>query len=184
MKMLSIVSDKKASLRKKSVEIRFPLEKYIVDLAHKMREHLINSQNLSFLEKHPKVRTGVGLAAPQIGKNIRMFAIYFEIDENEKYDFVLVNPKIVKRSSTPSYLSGGEGCLSVDTDHPGYVVRSSAISISAFDVISNKQISLNLEGYPSIVFQHEYDHLDGILFYDRINKENHFNELEGAVVID
>ena len=184
MKILSIVSDRHPALRKKSTEIKFPLEKHITDLAKKMREYLINSQDYSFLEKHPRVRTGVGLAAPQIGKNIRMFAVYFENNDEKFYDFVLINPRVTSRSATLSYLAAGEGCLSVDIDHPGFVVRNASITIEGYDVMTSQNVKLELGGYPSIVFQHEFDHLDGILFYDRIDKENPTKPIDGAIVIE
>ena len=183
MKTLTILSDKKTSLRRKSAEIKFPLEKYVLDLGRKLREHLINSQDEKFLEKHPNVRSGVGIAAPQVGKNIRMFAVLCEHGETELYDYVLLNPKITKKSSEMCYILGGEGCLSVNEEHVGFVPRHHRITISGFDLFLEKEIELTLEGFPSVVFQHEYDHLDGILFYDRINKENPTKEIDGAIVI-
>lgn len=191
MKKLNIVSDKKASLRRKSQPINFPLESYIIDLGKKMRNHLINSQDYDYIQKNPKVRPGVGLAAPQVGKNIRMFAVYFtdqiQIEDQifeTTYDYVLVNPEIIKRSETPTYLKGGEGCLSVNEEHCGYVIRNYEITITAYDLNTSSNVTLNLKGYPAIVFQHEYDHLDGILFYDRINHSNPFLEVENAIVIE
>ena len=183
MKSLRIISDKHASLRRKSVEVKFPIEQHIIDLANNMRNYLINSQDPEYLKKHPRTRSGVGLAAPQVGKNIRMFAVAF-VDDESVYDFVLINPVITKVSKTPSFLAGGEGCLSVNEEHKGYVIRNSAITIEGFDLNTKKMVSVDLEGYPAIVFQHEYDHLDGVLFYDRISKHDPFKEIEGAIVIE
>ena len=80
-------------------------------------------------------------------------------------------------------LRGGEGCLSVDKDHPGYVYRYFKITMRAYDVFQDKVIDINAKGYDAIVLQHEYDHLDGVLFYDRINKDNPIQEIENSILI-
>jgi len=184
MKNLTIIDDSKSSLRKKSAEIKLPLEKHILDLANKMRNYLINSQDTEFVRKHPRVRPGVGLAAPQIGKNIRMFAVLFDMSEEEIYDYVLVNPIIAEKSDAFCYIKGGEGCLSVPSQHNGYVPRHHKITIKGLDLVSKREVVLKLEGYPAVVFQHEFDHLEGILFYDHINKENPFEKIMDAIEID
>ena len=101
-----------------------------------------------------------------------MFVVYFNDEENKKYEYQLVNPKIIMTSLKCAALQGGEGCLSVETKHDGLVHRHYQITIKGYDALTNKDVILSLKGYPSIVFQHEYDHLDGILFYDRIDKAN------------
>jgi peptide deformylase len=80
------------------------------------------------------------------------------------------------------YLPGGEGCLSVDRCTDGLVTpRHNKITIKSaiYDFNTNKvkNVTLNLEGYPAIVIQHEYDHLDGILFTDKMFKESEIEAL-------
>lgn len=70
-----------------------------------------------------------------------------------------------------TYLDQGEGCLSVDRPVPGFVPRYERIKVKAYD-INGEEVVLRLKGYVSIVFQHEMDHLNGIMFYDHIDKKN------------
>lgn len=182
-KIFKIVLDNKKSIRQKSLPIELPLNDELKQLALDMHEYLVLSNDEDFLEKHRSVRPGVGLAAPQIGRNIRMFAVHFQDENDVRYDYVLVNPKIEIESAKRAYLKSGEGCLSVNDDHPGYSYRAYKITMSAYDALSEKEVTLDLVGYPAIVMQHEYDHLEGILFYDRINTFNPFAILPGSVAL-
>ena len=74
-------------------------------------------------------------------------------------------------------------CLSVKDSHFGYVKRSYKIKIKAYDYVSKQNIVLSLKGYVAIVVQHEYDHLFGILYYDRIDKKNPTDTSDGAIEI-
>ena len=146
-----------------------------------MVDYLIKSQDEEYAKKH-NIRAGVGLAAPQIGINKRMFAIYYE-NEEEKIQYALINPKIIQNSIKKVALASGEGCLSVDNDHPGYVYRYDKIIIKGYDAITDKEVTITARGYDAIVLQHEYDHLDGILYYDRINKDNPTLEIPNSYLI-
>jgi N-formylmethionyl-tRNA deformylase len=90
---------------------------------------------------------------------------------------------LISNSVQKSYLAGGEGCLSVKDKHEGYVKRYFKIKLKAYDYISQKEVVLSLKNYISIVVQHEFDHLFGILYYDRINKSNPFEVKEDEVKI-
>ena len=181
--MFKIVKDTSLSLRGKSKPVVLPLEKQDRDLILKMFEYLKNSQNSEYREKHPNVREGVGLAAPQVGVNKRMNVIYYHDADGNEVKYALVNPRIVENSVKKTYLLAGEGCLSVDAKHEGYVVRDYKIKVKAYDALSDSDIEISARGYDAIVLQHEIDHLDGILYYDRINKDNPFQAIEGAVEI-
>lgn len=181
-KLFKIVKDSKKSIRQSSVNISLPLSNEIIDLGKEMLEYLKLSQDDEFLKNHPNVRSGVGLAAPQIGKNIKMIAIYIE-QEKKNIEYVLVNPEIIQESVQKCYLKGGEGCLSVDGDHPGNVFRSNRIKVKAFDLLLNKETTIEAHGFLAIVLQHEIDHLHGTLFYDHINIFNPFGIIEGAIAI-
>src|SRR5699024_1723668 len=124
--------------------------------------------------------TGVQTCALPISK--KMTAIYFEYD-GKQYDYRLVNPKIISHSVEQAYLAGGEGCLSVDEVIEGYVVRYKRITVRAYNE-AGEQVKLRLKGYPAIVFQHEIDHLNGVMFYDHINQDDPFSAPEGASAIE
>ncbi len=181
MKIFKIVKDNKKNLREKSLEITFPLDKELEDTLLDMVEYLKISQNDELAKKY-HLRGGVGLAAPQIGINKRMLAIYVEMDE-KVYEYALINPKIISESAKLTYLQGGEGCLSVDFEHNGYVYRHYKIKVQAFNLLTNKEEILEFKGYLAIIVQHEIDHLDGVLFYDRINKLNPFEVRKNSIAI-
>ncbi|MDQ7862367.1 peptide deformylase [Peribacillus frigoritolerans] len=84
-----------------------------------------------------------------------------------------MNPKIISHSATMIYLPQSEGCLSVDRDIKGYVPRYERVKIKALDG-NGEEIEMRLKGFAAIVFQHELDHLNGMMFYDRINTEKPF----------
>ena len=96
----------------------------------------------------------------------------------------MVNPKIVSNSIEKSYLSSGEGCLSVPDEHQGYIYRSARIKVKGYDLIQDKEIEIKASGYLAIVLQHELDHFKGILFYDHINKKDPFIVDPNALVIE
>ena len=73
--------------------------------------------------------------------------------------------------------------MSVDDDYEGYVLRYARITIKAFDE-NGEPLKLRFRGYPAIVLQHEIDHLNGVLFYDHINKDNPFAAPESAKEIN
>ena len=181
MKIFKIVKDNKKSLREKSVEVTLPLSKEDKETLFEMLEYLKVSQDDELANKYG-IRSGVGLAAPQIGLNKCMLAIYIPT-EKEIYQYLLVNPVIVSESAKLAYLEQGEGCLSVDKDHKGYVYRHYKVRVKAFDALVNKDVELVFTGYLAIVVQHEIDHLKGILYYDHINKLEPFKKLPNSVSI-
>lgn len=180
--MFKIVKDTAKSIREKSVEVN-PITPEVIELANQMTEYLKRTQDETFREKH-HLREGVGLAAPQIGKNIKVIVVYYEAQNEDGtikvVDHRLINPRIISESVKQVYLSGGEGCLSVDGEHEGYVYRNYKILVKAFDAKSQKEVIVTARSYEAIVLQHEIDHLNGILFYDRIDKNNPFKQVEGA----
>ena len=94
------------------------------------------------------------------------------VDDGETmYEYGLINPKIVSHSEEKIALSTGEGCLSVDREVEGYVPRSARITVEGYN-INGEKIRLRLREFLAIVFQHEIDHLDGIMFYDHIDKSS------------
>ena len=181
---LKIVKDTNPRIHQTSTPVSMPLSEEDREIIDKMFDYLKETQDPSFREKHPGVREGVGLAAPQIGVYKNMLVIYYPVGENEEYvQYKLVNPKIVANSVKKCFLESGEGCLSVDGEHPGYVYRDFKVTVKAFDAIQNKDIIITARGFDAIVLQHEIDHLSGIFFYDRIDKKEPFKKVMGAIFI-
>ena len=181
MKLLKIYPDSHQYLRTKCEEVSLPIDDKTKKIILDMIEYLKLSQDDEFASKHD-IRAGVGLSANQIGITKRFFAVNFTYEEKE-YKYGLVNPKIISSSVKKAFLAGGEGCLSVEMPHPGNVYRYFKIKIKGYDVVSEKDVVLDLSSYPAIVFQHEYDHLNGVLFYDHIDPKNPFAIDEEAVEI-
>ncbi|GBG93924.1 peptide deformylase [Ligilactobacillus salitolerans] len=184
--MDDITRDGNPVLRSRAKELTFPLSSDEIEMGHKMMEYLEVSQDEEQAEKY-HLRAGVGLAAPQIGSPTRMAAVLVPNDEDEEdqtplFKEILVNPTILSESVQPVALGTGEGCLSVDQDVPGYVWRHDRIKLRWYDLDGNKHIT-RLKDYPAIVVQHEFDHLNGVLFYDHIDKTDRFNTPEDSILI-
>lgn len=182
-KLFKIVKDNVKSLRERCEEVK-EITPEIIDLVNDMAEYLKLTQDDNYRDKH-HLREGVGLAAPQIGKNIRALVVYFEEEDEDGnikvIDHRLINPRIISESVKQVYLSNGEGCLSVDGEHRGYVYRNYKILVKAYEVSQGKEVVVTARGYEAIVLQHEIDHLNGVLFYDRIDKKDPFKHIEGSV---
>ena len=167
---LKIVKDNNPIMRQKSLPVNLPLSAEDKKTLDEMLEYLKLSQDEDYAAKH-NIRAGVGIAAIQIGLLKRMFCIYYETEEGV-VQYQLVNPKIIEYSVKKCALQNGEGCLSVDGEHPGLSHRYYKIKMAAFDALTNQDIVITARGFDAIVLQHEYDHLDGKFFYDRIDKNN------------
>ena len=183
--MLRIVKDSQPSLREKCVPVETPLSPENQKLIDEMLAYLLSSQDEKYRAKHPDCREGVGLAAPQVGHNVRMIVISYATGD-EKHPLVqyqLVNPRIVVNSVKKCFLAGGEGCLSVDAEHRGRVYRDYKIVVKAYEAKLRQDVTITARGYDAIVLQHEIDHLNGVLFYDHIDKIDPNKEIPGAVAI-
>jgi peptide deformylase len=130
-------------------EIRNPLvQKLIDDMIDTMHEY-----------------HGVGLAAPQIHEGVRLFVALLDDDPGPKSEaVVLINPEITPLTEVRE--EGWEGCLSIP-DIRGMVPRFTEITVNAFDR-QGKRVERRLRNFPARVAQHETDHLDGVLFFDRM----------------
>ncbi|MBZ0177798.1 MAG: peptide deformylase [Melioribacteraceae bacterium] len=112
---------------------------------------------------------GVGIAAPQVYESLQMFII--DSKPNERYPdapeygtMTVINPKIISSSEETDYF--WEGCLSIPGIR-GFVPRPTEIEVEFTD-LNNKVVKLILKDFTSRIFQHEFDHLNGIVFLDRI----------------
>ncbi|AXJ13993.1 peptide deformylase [Streptococcus pluranimalium] len=189
--MNDIIREGHPTLRLKAEETSLPLSDQDIILGEKMMQFLKNSQDPVMAEKLG-LRGGVGLAAPQLNISKRIIAVLVPNPEDEEgnqpeeaYSLqeIMYNPKIISHSVQQAALADGEGCLSVDRVVEGYVPRHSRITVEYFDKDGHKQ-KLKLKGYNAIVVQHEIDHLNGVLFYDRINIAEPFKIEEGVIILD
>ena len=167
---LKIVKDSNPIMKQKSLPVSLPLSEEDKKTLDDMLEYLKLSQDEEYSKKH-NIRPGIGMAAIQIGLLKRMFVIYYGEGE-DLVQYQLVNPKIIEYSVRKCALRDGEGCLSVDGEHPGLSHRYYKIKMQAYDALKNENIIITARGFDAIVLQHEYDHLDGLFFYDRIDKNN------------
>jgi peptide deformylase len=107
---------------------------------------------------------GVGIAAPQIGILKQLIAVERHDREEPAFEFY-ANPRIERYSEETA--SGGEGCLSVP-NRSEEVVRAASITLSYLDEKTGERRQETVEGFTAVIFQHEIDHLNGILYIDRI----------------
>ena len=171
-KKLDILDEKDKRLRMISKDATFPLNKEYKKLIQRAIDELTYSQ-IEEYEKKYNLRPGMGLAFPQLGINERIIIIVHEVEEATFDNYVVINPKIVSYSEEMIAADAGEGCLSVNRDVEGHVPRHARVTIEGFDEDGNK-IRIRAREELSIAFQHEIDHLNGILFYDRIDKNKPF----------
>jgi len=142
---------------KRLQEISSPIEK----ITDEIRE--LASDMLEVMYDEP----GIGLAAPQVGETIRLVVVDTEwtADGVERNPLVLVNPEIVESSGK---IMWSEGCLSVP-DFEAEVERSSHVKLRASN-LDGENLEIAASELQAVCFQHEIDHLDGILFIDRISR--------------
>ena len=171
-----ILDEKDPRVRAKNIPVTFPLNETNKKIIPEMLKHLRYSQ-IEKLAKKYKLRPGMGLAAPQLGINERFFVVCYERNKGKFEDYVLINPKIISESEEMIYAGEGEGCLSVNREVDGIVPRHARITIEAYDMEGNLQ-RLRAREDLAIAFQHEYDHLEGILFIDHIDPKDPYKNAD------
>lgn len=170
--MKDILDEKDKRLRTVSKEVKFPLTKKDKDTIHDMIEFLRNSQIPALAEQY-KLRPGMGLAAIQLGIPKRYFVVVHEYDEGQFDTYVLINPRIISNSVEKIYVDQGEGCLSVNRPVDGITPRYARVTMEAYD-LEGRKINVRAREELAVAFQHELDHLNGILFTDTIDPKNPF----------
>lgn len=155
-KVIQITEPKEFKILKSVSTDVNPKDKLLPIIAKRMYLAMRNPEN-----------PGIGIAAPQVGINRNLFWVQRFDKPGEPFEFY-VNPKIVWRSEL--LRKGMEGCLSIPEDR-GDVYRNYTIKITYFDVKGNFKEEI-VEGFTAVVFQHEADHLNGILFTDRIIEQS------------
>lgn len=159
-------------------QIQFPLSAEDISIMEDLMSYVKWSRDPQ-LNKGRAKHSAVGIAANQMGYSKQMFYIRFDYsssnrDQIIKAEHAIINPTILNRSEMITYLPKGEGCLSVENNqnHPGIVPRNYKIEAKAYNFLTKKWQTYVLRGYEAIVFQHEYDHLQGKLYHHRINKDD------------
>lgn len=144
--------------------------------AREIKERHVGSESVQYLRKRmlatvndPK-NPGVGIAAPQVGISVRMIYVQRLDKEGEPFE-IYYNPKIEKYGS--DLKQGLEGCLSVP-DYRGTVERAQTIKLSYLDSVGVERKE-EIKGFVAVIFQHEIDHMNGVLYYDHI--DDGFNAL-------
>ena len=126
---------------------------------------------------------GVGLAAPQVGESTRLIVVEFGDEDNEDVPpklYVMLNPEITRASQET--LIGTEGCLSIPRIQ-GDVERLEALTVKGLNR-HGQPMTVKAKGWLARIFQHEIDHLDGVLFVDRAEKIWQAAEHQGQVIPD
>jgi peptide deformylase len=130
-----------------------------------------------------RLAPGVGLAAPQVDESTRLIVVEYGDEENEETPpklYVIANPEITRTSQET--LVGTEGCLSIPGVQ-GDVERFVAVTVKGVNR-QGKPMTVKAKGWLARIFQHEVDHLDGILFVDRAEKLWQAEEHQGQVSPD
>jgi len=135
------------------------------DINPKARDLDILINRMYLAVTHP-TDGGVGIAAPQVGINRNVIWVQRFDKVGEPFE-VYINPKIVWKSQLMR--KGGEGCLSIP-DQKGNVFRHYTIEIEYQDIKGEKHSEI-IEGFTAVIFQHEIDHIHGILFTDRLSEQ-------------
>jgi peptide deformylase len=141
-------------LRTPSKPIQDPTHHYVKHLAGRMLSTVTDPQH-----------TGVGIAAPQVGINRNLILVQ-RFDKKDKPFDVIINPTILSYSDSVAKVT--EGCLSIP-DMRAEVIRPYSITVEYQDTTGIKKLE-SVSGYTARIFQHEIDHLNGILFPDRIKQ--------------
>lgn len=172
LKTRDILDEADKRLRLVSKEVKFPLTKEDKKNIDTMIEYLHNSQIPKLSEEYD-LRPGMGLSAIQLGIPKRYFVVVYEYEEGKFENYILINPKIISNSMEMIYVAEGEGCLSVNRPVDGIVPRFARVTMEAYDMDGNK-VHIRAREDLAICFQHELDHLNGILFIDHIDPKNPF----------
>lgn len=170
--MKDIIREGAEILKTKAQEVKLPLSAEDETLLLKMNEYILNSIDPKISEQYG-LRAACGIAANQVNVAKKMLAMRDFDEQNVLHHYLMINPKIISYSDELAYLPDGEGCLSVDREVLGLIHRPRKVTVKTYLYENGevKEVTLKLKDYIAVVFQHEFDHLNGILFVDRINKD-------------
>lgn len=167
---IKILDEKDKILRELSKDVIFPLSPAEKQLINDALDYLEMSQIEEYRSQYD-LRAGMGLSFIQLGIPKRIFVISEEIEENKFKRYVVINPKIISQSEELIFVGEGEGCLSINREVEGLIPRHARITVEAYDENGNLY-EIRVREDMAVAFQHEIDHLNGILFIDHIDKNN------------
>lgn len=169
---IKILNETDPRLHKVSKEVTFPLDEKTIQKIYDCLDYLELSQNEEIAEEYG-LRAGMGLSFCQIGIMDRIFVVSEDNGDGTFGRYIVINPKVLSHSEELVYVGEGEGCLSVERYVEGIVPRYARMKIKAYNEFGEEYI-IRVREDIAIAFQHEMDHLDGILFVDKIDKKNPF----------
>lgn len=169
---INIIDEYNKKIRTISKDAKLPLSLERRQQIKDICQYLKMSQIKEYEEKYD-LRPGMGLAFIQIGIPERIFVIVDEVEDGKFENYVIINPKIISESEEMIYVGEGEGCLSVNRPVEGIVPRHARLKLEAYDEDGNLY-TIRVREDISVAFQHEIDHLNGILFTDHIDPKNPF----------
>ena len=173
---LKILDEKDKRLHQKSKPVTFPLN----DSDKKMIEDMLLFLKMSQIEEERvkyDLRAGWGMSAVQLGNLKRFFVIAEELEDHTFKDYIIINPEIISHSEELIYVGEGEGCLSVNREVEGIVPRYARMTVK-YQNMNGEEIKMRVREDVAIAFQHEMDHLEGILFVDKIDPKNPYKNKE------
>ena len=173
---IKILDEKHKILHQKSSDVTFPVSMEDRKLAADTIKYLEMSQDEKIAEKY-NLRAGMGMAFVQLGKLKRIFVIANEREDHTFEEYVIINPKIISKSEELIYVGEGEGCLSVNRPVEGIVPRHARVTVEYYDYEGVKK-TIRVREDLAVAFQHEIDHLNGILFTDKIDSKNPYKNKE------
>lgn len=171
--MKDLIYEGHPNLLQKSKEIKIPASDEDIQLGIDLLRFCVVSQD-PLLNQDLKLRPAVGISAVQVNILKRMFVMYIKYKDNP-FSLIIANPVITHKSKEMIYLNGGEGCLSVIRETEGLTPRHKSISFEGwvYDFKVRKFLfkRMTLHDYEAIVFQHEFDHLEGVLYVSKLYPE-------------
>ena len=173
---IKILDEKDKRLHQVSEEVTFPLDKKTIQTIYDALDYLEMSQNEELAEKYD-LRAGMGLSFCQIGIMKRIFVVSEDFGDGTFGRYIVINPKVISHSEELIYVGEGEGCLSVNRPTTGIVPRYARMKLRAYDE-NGDEYEIRVREEIAIAFQHELDHLDGIIFTDKIDNKNPFKDKE------
>ena len=173
---IKILDESDKRLHQVSEEVTFPLDEKTIQTIYDALDYLEMSQNEELAEKYD-LRAGMGLSFCQIGIMKRIFVVSEDFGDGTFGRYIVINPKVISHSEELIYVGEGEGCLSVNRPTTGIVPRYARMKLRAYDEHGD-EYEIRVREEIAIAFQHEMDHLDGILFTDKIDSKNPFKNKE------